>query len=96
MNTHLEADRRLMILRLLAEAPDYRANAWLLQSALAAVGHAVGVDRLRTELAWLEEQGLVALEQVGGVTLARLTARGGDVAAGRAIVPGVRRPAPGE
>ena len=90
----LEEDRRLVILRLLAEAPDYRGNSYLLQSALDGFGHAVGLDRLVQDLAWLDEQGLVRIESVGAVTIATLTARGNDVATGRSRVPGVKRPAP--
>lgn len=89
------ADRRLVILRLLEQAPDYQGNAYLLQSALGTFGHAVGMDRLVTDLHWLGEQGLVQFEQVGGVGIAKLTQRGADVAAGRSTVPGVKRPAPG-
>lgn len=92
---HLAADRRLLILKLLEQAPDYRGNAYLLQSALPEFGHAVGLDRLHTDLAWLAEQGLLVVSTVGGVTLAQLTARGADVATGRSVVPGVKRPAPG-
>lgn len=92
---HIAADRRLVTLRLLEQAPDYRGNAMLLQRALEGFGHAVGMDRLTTDLAWLAEQGLLELDTVGGVALARLTQRGADVAAGRARVPGVARPAPG-
>lgn len=92
---HLAADRRLVVLRLLEQAPDYRGNAYLLQTALGAFGHAVGMDRLATDLHWLQEQGLVKLEAVGSIAIATLTQRGLDVAAGRAIVPGVARPAPG-
>lgn len=91
---HLSADRRLVILRLLEQAPDYRGNAMLLQSALSGFGHAVGMDRLMTDLHWLREQGLVELDTVGGIALARLTQRGLDVAEGRSIVPGVARPGP--
>lgn len=91
----MDADRRLVILQLLEQAPDYRGNGYLLQTAMAGLGHVVGLDRLHTDLAWLDEQGLVEMSSVGGVTLAQLTARGNDVARGRAIVPGVQRPAPG-
>lgn len=89
------ADRRLVILQLLEQAPDYRGNAYLLQTAMASFGHSVGLDRLHTDLAWLAEQDLVEASSVGGVSLARLTARGADVATGRVSVPGVQRPAPG-
>lgn len=92
---HLAADRRLIILRLLEQAPDYRGNAYLLQSALPDFGHSVGLDRLQTDLAWLAEQGLVTVTSVAGVTLAQLMPRGADVAYGRATVPGVKRPLPG-
>jgi hypothetical protein len=92
---HVTADRRLVVLRLLEQAPDYRGNAFLLQRALDGFGHAVGMDRLGTDLAWLAEQDLVKVEQVGGVSIAALTQRGLDVANGRATVPGVARPAPG-
>ena len=92
---HVTADRRLVVLRLLEQAPDYRGNAYLLQRALDGFGHAVGMDRLDTDLAWLAEQDLLKLEAVGGVSIATLTQRGADVARGRVVVPGVARPAPG-
>ena len=91
---HVAADRRLMTLRLLEQAPDYRGNAFLLQNALAGFGHAVGMDRLATDLSWLAEQDLVQVESVGGVSIAKLTQRGLDVAEGRSMVPGVARPGP--
>jgi len=50
---------------------------------------------LRADLAWLAEQGLVTIEEVATVMIATVTRRGGDVAFGRAVVPGVRRPEPG-
>lgn len=90
----MAADRRLMILRLLAQDPGYRLNAYVLRPALDAVGHTVSHDKVETDLAWLAEQGLVLVEQAAGVTVGRLTARGADVAAGRATVPGVKRPEP--
>ncbi|MBA2411074.1 MAG: ArsR family transcriptional regulator [Gammaproteobacteria bacterium] len=90
----LAADRRLTILKLLADSAGYSANEYLLQSALEGFGHAVGQDLLRTELAWLAEQSLVAVLDVAQVNIAKLTARGGDVAAGRISVPGVKRPGP--
>lgn len=90
----MDADQRLVILRLLAEDGDYSHNEFVLQDALALFGHNVSRDKIRTELAWLEEQGLVTLRDVEGVKVAKLTARGADTAAGRAIVPGVKRPMP--
>lgn len=91
----LTEDRRLMILRLLAEDPGYQANVYVLRPALEAVGHTVSHDRLEADLAWLAEQGLVTVGEAAHVTVGRLTARGADVASGRATVPGVKRPEPG-
>ena len=87
-------DRRLVILRCLMSASQYRANALLVSRYCDAVGHSVSHDRLEQDLAWLSEQGLVA-SQAGEITVVTLTARGLDVADGRTNVPGVQRPQPG-
>lgn len=92
---HLEEDRRLTILLLLAEAANYQANQFLIQSALDGFGHAVSMDRLRADLAWLAEQGLVEVAATAGVEIAKLSSRGLDVAQGRTHHPGVKRPRPG-
>lgn len=88
------ADIRLSILAALEQDPAYSHNEYVLGSVLGAVGHAIGRDRLRTELAWLAEQGLITLEAGSDIQVAKLTARGEDVALGRARVPGVKRPGP--
>lgn len=90
-----EQDRRLVLLRALAAAAQYRANAHLLRRYCDAVGHVVGADRLEADLAWLFDSGLVTLGREGDVTVAALTARGMDAASGRTVVPGVARPQPG-
>lgn len=90
----LAADRRLIILRLLAESAEYRANAYLLASALPGFGHSVSHDTVAADLAWLDEQGLASTDDTAGLTVATITARGADVAAGRARHPGVKRPEP--
>jgi hypothetical protein len=88
------ANRRCAFLRFLAEEPDYALNTSTLQSALASIGHSVSRDMVNTDAAWLEEQGLVTREDLGIVIVVNITQRGLDVAAGRAVVPGVQRPAP--
>src|SRR5262245_45284068 len=93
---HFAADRRLVILRLLAGAPGYQANEYLLHAALPNKGHSVSRDMIRTDLAWLAEQGLVSVKRPEDVAIATLTERGVDVGAGRAAVPGVKRPLPGD
>ena len=89
---HLTEDRRLVLLRLLAELPMYRANSSVLHMALERFGHATTRDLVKTDLAWLAEQGLVKTEVMGPVLVATASERGLDVASGRAVVPGVARP----
>lgn len=91
---YLSADRRLVILRILAEMPTYRANSSVLHTVLNEWGHEPSRDQVKTELRWLEEQQLISIDDVGegAVLLAKLTERGADVAAGRARVDGVKRP----
>jgi hypothetical protein len=93
--TTLTEDRRLSLLLVLAETPGYSANAFLLRDAIGQIyGHSASIDQVRGDIAWLAEQALVTARTVGEVTLATLTARGADVAAGRASVPGVKKPMP--
>jgi len=89
---YLRRDIRLVLLRVLVEMPEYRANSSVLTMALERYGHAVTRDQVKTELRWLEEQGLLKVEDVGPVLVATLSERGADVARGRAQVPGIARP----
>lgn len=89
---YLRHDIRLVILRVLAELPAYRANSSVLTMALERFGHAATRDQIKTELRWLEEQGLLSIDDIGAVLVATLSERGSDVARGRAKVPGVARP----
>lgn len=88
----LTEDRRLVVLRVLAEMPAYRTNSYVLSTLLSKWGHEPSTDQVKTDLTWLKEQGLVSVEVVESVYIATLTSRGADVAAGRAVVPGVKRP----
>ncbi|PWG62845.1 VpaChn25_0724 family phage protein [Spiribacter halobius] len=92
---HAARDQRLVILQALEEDAGYSHNEHVLRSVLRAFGHAVSRDALRSQLAWLAEQGLIELEESSGVQVASLTPRGEDVATGAARVPGVARPRPG-
>lgn len=92
---HLTEDRRLSVLLVLAQTPGYSANAFLLRDAIGQIyGHSASIDQVRTDIAWLAEQALVTARAMGEVMLATLTTRGADVAAGRASVPGVKKPMP--
>lgn len=93
---HVQEHRRLVTLRLLSEANGYDLNSVMLLDGLALYGIRPSRDQLHSDLAWLEEQGLVTNRTVGSVVVAKLTTRGSDVASGRAHVPGVKRPGPGE
>lgn len=98
MKTYAELqteDRRLVVLRLLLQSAEYRANTYLLHQALPSFSHSIGMGRLVEDLAWLQERGLLEIEEVGGVGLATLTQRGADVAEGREQEAGVKRPRPG-
>lgn len=88
-------NRRCAFLRFLGEDQDYAMNTSLLQSALDAVGHGVSRDCVNADAVWLEEQGLVSCENLDGIIVVKITQRGLDVAEGRAVVPGVKRPGPG-
>lgn len=88
------ADIRLVILKALAEDRGYSMNESVLQEVLGMFGHTVSRDRVKTELRWLEEQGLVEISEVVGVLVAKVTGRGIDVATGAAHVDGVKRPRP--
>ena len=91
----MDEDRRLCILSLLSAQPDYQLNNGLLVRSLQSLGHGVSHDAMNGLLAWLEEQGLVTVEPINsGLKIVRITRRGLDVAEGRALVPGVRRPDP--
>nr|WP_217350439.1 ArsR family transcriptional regulator [Azonexus fungiphilus] len=88
----MRRDVRLVILRVLSEMPEYRANSSVITNVLDQFGHAVTRDQVKTELRWLEEQGLIQLAEVGSVLVATLLERGQDVARGRAKVDGVAKP----
>lgn len=95
MNTYtdyLRHDIRLVLLRLLADMPGYRANSSVLNTALDHYGHSASRDQTKTELHWLAEQHAITLTDIGPILVATLTERGQDIAAGRARVPGIQRP----
>ncbi|OED43601.1 hypothetical protein ACH42_09830 [Endozoicomonas sp. (ex Bugula neritina AB1)] len=88
----LHEDQRLVILRTLAEMNGYQANESILQMVLDKYGHNISRDLVVSHLQYLQEHGLISLDDVGSITVATLLARGEDVAAGRANVSGVKRP----
>ncbi|WP_368927263.1 VpaChn25_0724 family phage protein [Citrobacter freundii] len=93
MRDLLDQDQRLVLLRSLLDCGD-SANESILQTCLQTYGHKVSRDTVRTQLAWLREQGLVTLSDVSGCYVAEITGRGDEVASGLATVPGVKKPRP--
>ncbi|MGE4501969.1 MAG: hypothetical protein AB7D03_03765 [Thiomicrospira sp.] len=86
----VEHQRRL-ILEVLAQQPQYTQNQLLIKQALYMQGQGVSIDKVMTHLAWLAEQGAVTLDSFGGFSVAKLTARGLDIAQGLADVPGIAK-----
>ncbi|HCC5907466.1 TPA: ArsR family transcriptional regulator [Citrobacter freundii] len=93
MRDLLDQDQRLVLLRSLLDCGD-SANESILQTCLQTYGHKVSRDTVRTQLAWLREQGLVTLSDVSGCYVAEITGRGDEVASGLTTVPGVKKPRP--
>jgi len=92
--TVIRPSRRLRILQCLMEAPGYTLDEAALDAVLSTLGHSVSSDLLRTELAWLGEQGLLDLEILGrDLYVATLSRRGLDVGRGRTLQPKARRKA---
>lgn len=83
--------RRLFLLQLLEAGGE--ANDKILRDGLNHYKVTSSLDQTRTALAWLDEQGLIRLERISDdVWGASITERGIDVALGRVVVPGVKRP----
>lgn len=81
----IAGERRLAILRLLALGN--HSSDVMIAAALKEPQ-----DVVRIELAWLAENGLVTLHAVGGLSMASLSQRGFETAAGIVNTPGVRQP----
>lgn len=90
----LRRHARIAILRFLEGAPKYTSNASMLAAMLPQVGIAYTRDQVTTELYWLEEQGMVDLENQGGFVVATATVRGAEIAQGIARHPDIQRPRP--
>lgn len=90
----LRGQIRLAILEILEVANGYALHEYLIIERIRALGLGTTRDTLRTELAWLEETGLLEVQEVEAAVVPRLSERGLDVVRGYAQVPGVARPRP--
>ena len=87
--------QRVLILQLLNEDNYCQLNNQMLQKGLEMFGHNVSLDKVNTEVAWLEEQGCVTTQEMGSMILVSLTTKGVDVAMSRSHIPGIDRPVKG-
>ena len=85
---------RITILRMLNDDPNYTTNESIITEYAPDFGVFPSRDQVRSELAWLRDQGLVRYKDDNGIIIASITQRGADVAKGRTTVPGVKRPSP--
>lgn len=90
-------DRRLVILRLLSEVPNYSLSASMLTKAVRAMRHAVYDDTIAADLVLLEQHGLLTRQEEPHngkmLVFATLTRFGLEVANGRPH-PMVDQPSP--
>lgn len=98
----MEEARRFAILRILAEASQYRAGSRILYEVLQLRGPSTGYARVLKTLDWLAAAGFVTTEIFEGrdgeepLFLASLTQSGFDIATGIETAEGIARPLPGE
>lgn len=88
--------QRRSILTALAAMVGFGANHSMVRDACASFGVEMSNDTVKTQLHWLEEQGLISIKHQGNYLIAELKARGQDVVDGLANVPGIKRPRAGE
>ncbi|MGB0747170.1 MAG: ArsR family transcriptional regulator [Magnetospiraceae bacterium] len=87
--------RRLLILTLLNADRQYSLNHEVLRKSIDRMGlYSVTDDVVKRDLAWLQDQDLVACEQVDHYVVARLTRSGGNYLDGQITIPGITRPRP--
>jgi hypothetical protein len=82
--------RRSILLAL--EALNFTSNDSVIKDSCDLFGNHMSSDQVRTQLCWLDEQGLVSVERKNSYMIATLTSSGQDVANGRSFVEGVKRP----
>lgn len=89
---HFSKHVRIALLRILLSDQGWKSNSSLIHSFIDELGLSASRDQIKTEIAWLAEQGLVTYSDEDGMYVTHLTDRGAEVATGRIAVPGVQRP----
>ena len=88
--------QRRSILNALSAMVGFGANHSMVRDTCASFGVEMSNDTIKTQLYWLDEQGLVSVKVQGNYLLAELKARGQDVVDGLVFIPGIKRPSAGE
>ena len=85
-----ELDLRFKILQALHKQPSYTANDCCLLVAMREKGHAISLERIHVELAWLDQIAHVLTHRISGSThVAMLNDTGFDVVEGTLSLPGI-------
>lgn len=93
---HLAEDRRLSILRLLAEAGG-TANERVLSTGLEMLGHTrQSQATIREDIKFLETNGLITIQWFSDFQVCTISKRGVETIEGRITVEGVKKPGLGE
>lgn len=82
--------RRFMLLKLLADFPSSSGNCDILQMSLIDLGLPCAYEDVLKDLNFLAEHELINLSDVGPYKVAELSRAGGDVAARRTYIKGIR------
>lgn len=94
----LAEHRRISILRVLMETGG-KGNESILADALESLGLDAGLTRnvVREDLRFLERVGAIRIEWFGdSLAVAHILERGTDIARGRIVADGIKRPSLGE
>lgn len=87
-----ERKRRRAILTYLLDAQQNEASAALAVHACRAQGVPTYLAQAEISIQWLEEQGLVTIQEENGFVTAKLTSSGAEVARDERSMRGVERP----
>ena len=79
---------RFVMLRL-ANGASRNTNSSILSMQLNGAGYSNTRDQVKSEIRWLEQQGLLDVEEVDSVLIVSITERGEDVANGLSKVDGI-------
>ncbi|WP_240479501.1 hypothetical protein [Pseudoalteromonas rubra] len=87
--------QRISILISLSDSPDYGLNSSILGDILDKYSIGCSRDQLHTQLDWLEQNGYITVNRMTKSTwVADITQAGLDVAKGRVVAHGIKRPGP--